>query len=139
MGGLAITGDELPGLDVGDIADGPDVLGALDAEELIHLDGAVCAEIGCRNVRGVGDQAKCRNVHVRGQFVAGRKCQFFATIRQLHLARGLCFELDVHIQVVKSLQCVVRYARWAFLEDCRSACDLKRVSGSRYCSGCSMM
>lgn len=97
VGGLAITGDELPRLDVGDVADGPRVLGALDAEEVVHHDGAAGVEIRGGDVRRVGDQPEGGNVHVRGQFVAARERQFFAPVRQLRGAHDFGFELDGHL------------------------------------------
>ena len=52
---LAITSDELPRFDVGDVADGPYIFRALDAEVFIDHDGAVGVEVGGGDVGRIGD------------------------------------------------------------------------------------
>lgn len=52
---LSISGDELPRFDVRDVADGPDVLCAFDAQEGIDHDGAGGVEEGGGHVGGVGE------------------------------------------------------------------------------------
>ena len=131
---LSITGYELPRFDVGDIANGPHILCSLDSQECINHDGSVGVEIRCRNVRRIGDQTKRRDIHVRGYFVSARKSQFFATIRQLRRTYDLCSQLDIHLQIFKSLQCILRYARRAFLEDCWTTCNLRSVNRYQYFS-----
>lgn len=65
-GDLLLQVDELRGVDVGDVADGPGVLDALDAQELVDDDISLVVEQGLGDVLAVGQQAGGGEVQVNG-------------------------------------------------------------------------